>query len=75
MVLINLGVSQNFIDEDFVEKKNLKTKGFEGFIVFNANGKLTLVDHIIERFGVRLQSYTMRKKFYIYPLKEHPHII
>jgi len=65
-VLINLGASHNFIDACFVEK-NLKTKGFEGFRVSNANGKLMLVDHIVERFGVRLQSYTVRENFYVYP--------
>lgn len=58
-----------------MEKKNLKDKGFEGFRISNAKGKLTLVDHIIERFGIRLQSCTMRENFYVYPLKGHPHII
>lgn len=53
MHLIDLGASHKFIDAGFV-KKNLKTKQFEGFKVSNVNGKLTLVDHIVERFGVRL---------------------
>jgi len=75
MVLINLGASHNFINVGFAEKKNLKTKGFEGFKVSNANGKLTLVDHIVEIFGVRLHIYTVRENFYIYPLKVHTHII
>lgn len=70
MLLIDPGASHNFIDASSAEK-NLKTKGFEGFKVSNANGKLTLVDHIIERFGVRLQSSTVRENFYIYPLKGH----
>lgn len=54
MVFIDLGASHNFIDAIFVEKKNLKVKGFEGFRVSNANGKLILVDHIMERFRVHL---------------------
>jgi len=74
MVLIDPGASHNFIDAGFVEK-NLKTKGFKGFKVSNVNGKLMLVDHIIERFVVRLQSYTVKENFYVYPLKGHPHII
>lgn len=74
MVLIDPKASYNFIDEGFREK-NLKTKGFEGFRVYNANGKLTLVDHIVKRFGLRLQSYTMRENFYVYPFKGHPHNI
>lgn len=44
MVLIDLSAYHNFIDEDFVEKKGLKTRGFENFRDSNANGKLTLVD-------------------------------
>lgn len=75
MVLIDLGASHDFIDPRFVEKKNLKTKGFERFRVFNVNEKLTLVDHIVKRFGVRLQNCMVREDFYIYPLKGHPHII
>lgn len=74
MVLIDPGASHNFIGEGFAEK-GLKTKGFEGFRVSNANGKLTLVDQIVERFGVRLQCYTVRENLYVYPLKGHPHII
>jgi len=58
-----------------MEKKNMNTKGFKGFGVFNANKKLTFVDHIIQRFGVRLKNCTMRENFYVYPLKGHPHII
>jgi len=75
MVLINFGASQNFIDEGFVEKKDINTKGFKGFKVSNANGKLTLVYQIVEVFGVRIQSYIVGEDFYIYPLKGHPHII
>jgi len=75
MVLINPRASHYFIDEGFIEKKNLNTKHFEGFIVFNTNRKFTLVDHIVERFGVRLHSYTIRENIYIYPLKGNPHII
>lgn len=75
IVLIDPGASHNFVDVGFVEKKNLKAKGFEGFKVSNAHGKLTLVDRIVERFDVRLQSCTMREDFYIYPLKGHPYII
>lgn len=40
-----------------MEKKNIKTKGFEGLKVSNANGKLIIMDHIVERFVVRLHSY------------------
>lgn len=75
MVLIDPRSCHNFIDVDYVEKKNMKTKGFEGFKISNSNGKLTLMDHIIERFGVRLHIYTMMENFYVYPLKGHPHII
>lgn len=75
MVLIDTVASHNFIDARFTESKNLKTKGFEGFQVSNTNGKLTLVNHIVERFGVCLESYTTREDFYLYPLKGHPHII
>ena len=48
MVLIDPRASHNFIYKGFVEKKGLRTKGFEGFRVSNTNGKLTLVDHIVE---------------------------
>lgn len=41
----------------------------------NTNGKLTLVDKIVEPLEVRLQSYTMEENFYIYLLKGHSHII
>lgn len=75
MILIDPRASHNFIDAGFAKRKNLKTKGFEGFMVSNTNGKLTLVDHIVERFGVRLHSCKVREDFYIYPLKGHPHII
>lgn len=75
MVLTDLGATHNFIDEGFVEKKGLKTTGFEGFRVSNANWKLMLVDQIVERFGVRFQRYTVRENFYVYPLDGHPHII
>lgn len=75
MVLIDPGATHNFIDESFVSKKGLKTKSFEGFRVSNANGKLTLVDQIVKKFGVRLQGYMARENFYIYPLDGHPHMI
>lgn len=60
LVLIDLGASHNFINDGFVKRKGLKTKDFEGFRVSNANEKLTLVDRIVERFGVRLQSCVVR---------------
>lgn len=75
MLLIEPKAYHNFIDEGFVEKKALCTKGFEGFKFFNINGKFTLVDHIMERFKITLQSYMVREHLYIYPLKVHPHII
>jgi len=74
MILIDIGASHNFINAEFTKKKNLNTKGFEGFRVFNANGKLTLVDHIFERFGVILLIFTMREDLYIYSLKGNHHI-
>jgi len=52
--MIDLGESHNFIEIKFVERKDLKTKGFEGFQVSNANGKLILVDQIMERLGINL---------------------
>lgn len=58
-----------------MEKKGLRTKGFNGFRVSNANGKLILVDHLVEQFGVRLQICMFREDFYLYPLQGHPHII
>lgn len=64
MVLIDPGYSHNFIDASFAEKKNMKAKGFDGFRVSNTNGKLTLVNHIVETFGVILQSFTVREDFY-----------
>lgn len=75
MVLIDPGASHNFIDDGFVERKGLKTQALEGFKVSNANGKLTLVNHIVERFSVRLQSCVVQEDFYLYPLKGHPHMI
>lgn len=48
LVLINPGASLNFIDDKFVEHKGLKTKDFERFQVSNTNGKLTLVDRMVE---------------------------
>lgn len=75
IVLIDLGSMHNFIDEEFVRKKGLKTKEFEGFRMTNANGKLTLVDQIVEKFSVRLQDYVAREDFYVYPLDGIPHLI
>lgn len=75
MVMINPRASHNFIDINFAERKDLKTKGFEGFRVSNANGKLKLVDRIMEKLGVKLQRYVVKEDFYLYPLKGHPHII
>lgn len=75
MVLIDPGASHNFIDVGFVEKKGMRTEAFQGFRVSNANGELTLVDHIVERFGVRLQSCVVQEDFYLYPLKGHPYTI
>ena len=54
MVMIDSRASHNFIDINFIERKDMNTKDFEGFQVSNANGKLTLVDQIIERLGVKL---------------------
>ena len=54
MILIDPREYYNFIDEGFIEKNNMNTKGFKGFKISNANGKLTLVDHIVEKFEVRL---------------------
>lgn len=56
IMLINPRTSHNFIDVGFMKRKRLKTKDFEGFKVLNSNEKSTLVDHIVEHFGVRLQS-------------------
>lgn len=75
MVLINLGVSHNFINIRFVDSKGLKVKAFKGFKFFNTNGKLTLVNHIVDIFGVYLQIYMVKEDFYIYPLKGCPYII
>lgn len=75
MMFIDLGASHNFIDDGVMEKKGLRTKDFEGFRVSNTNGKLTLVNHIVERLGVRLQSCVVCENFYLYPLKGHPHLI
>lgn len=75
MVMIYLGASHNFINIKFSKRNYLKTKGFECFQVSNANGKLTLVDRIIERLGFKLQGYMVREKFYLYTLKGNPHII
>lgn len=75
MVMIDLGGSHNFIDINFMERKELKKKRFEGFRISNANGKLTLVNRIMENLGVRLQGYVVRENLYIYPLKGYPHII
>jgi len=75
MVLIDPRATHNFIDGDFMDNMGLKTKGFEGFRVSNNNEKLTLVYQIVERFGVRLESYILRERFYVYPLNGHPHII
>lgn len=54
LVLIDPGASHNFIDDGFVEHKGLRTKDFERFKVSNANGKLTLVNRIVEQFVVHL---------------------
>lgn len=54
IVMIDPGASHNFIDINFIERKELKTKGFEGFRVSNANGKLTLVDQVVENLGMRM---------------------
>lgn len=75
MVMIDPGALHNFIDIHFAESKDLKTKGFEGFRVSNANGKLTLVDWVVERLGVKLQGCVVRENFYLYTLMGHPHII
>lgn len=75
MVLIDPDATHNCIDKNFVSKKGIKTKSFEGFRVSNANGKLTLVDQVVEKFGVRLHNYTARENFCVYPLDGHPHMI
>lgn len=75
MILINLGPYHNFIDVGFMEKKNLQAKGFKGFGVSKTNGKLMFMYHIVERFEVGLQCCMVRENFYVYTLKEHPHII
>lgn len=54
MMLIDLRATHNFIHEEFVKKTCLETKEFDGFHVTNANGKLALVDQIVEKFGVRI---------------------
>lgn len=56
-------------------KKCLKIKEFEGFRVTNANGKHTLVDQIVEKFGMMIQDYVAREDFYVYPLDGIPHLI
>jgi len=75
MMLIDLGATHNLIDEEFMHKKGLKTKEFEGFRFTNANEKLTLVDKILEKFDVRVQDYVAREDFYVYPLDDIPHLI
>ena len=75
MVMIDPRASHNFIDINFAEKKDLKIKGFKDFRVSNANGKLTLVDRVVECLGVKLQGCVVREGFYLYPLMGHPHII
>jgi len=75
MVLMDPRASHNFINAGFTDKKNIKKKGFEGSKVSNTSQKLILVDQIMKRFGERLQSCKMKEEFYIYHLKEHPHII
>lgn len=54
IVLIDPRASHNFIDIEFAKRKDKKIKDFEGFQVSNMNGKLTLVDHLVEKFGVHL---------------------
>lgn len=56
MVMIDPEASHNFIDMNFAKRKELKTKGFEGFRVSNANGKLTLVNQVVDNMGVRMQG-------------------
>lgn len=67
LVLIDLSTSHNFIDDGFMEHKGLKTKDSKGFQFSNANGKLILVNHIVEHFGVQLQSCVVQEDFYLYP--------
>lgn len=75
MVLIYPDATHNFIDEKCISKRGIKIKVFEGFRVSIANGKLTLVDQVVKTFGVRLQKYTAREKFCVYPLDDHHHMI
>lgn len=58
-----------------MEHKGLRTKDFEGFKVSNANGKLTLVNRIMEKFGVHLQSCVVWEDLYLYPLQGYPYLI
>lgn len=58
-----------------MKKKCLRTKEFEGFCVTNANGKLTLVDQIVEKFGMRIQDYVAKEDFYVYPPDGIPQLI
>lgn len=60
MVLIDPGATNSFIDEEFMRNKGFKTKEFEGFHFININGKLKLVDNIVEKFGIRFQDYVAR---------------
>ena len=74
MVMIDPGASHNFIDINYAERKELKMKGFEEFRVSNTNGKLTLLDRIMENLGVKLQGCVVKEDFYLYHLIIFIHI-
>lgn len=58
-----------------MDKKNLPIKGFEGYIVANENGAITICGIFIKKLGVRIEDHMVREDLYVYPMGVTPQII
>jgi hypothetical protein len=64
-VLIDGGVSHNFIDIAMVERRHLPTVEFEGFLVEVAGGRTIACDRYIPQMNLTLGRYTLTQDFYV----------
>lgn len=75
MVLIDGGVTHNFIDEEFMRKKGFKTQEFPGFEGVFGNRSTTSSNRMVENVKVKFGEYVVTSDFYILPLGGLPHLV